>query len=1746
MILKIRNSIEGGEADVDSIKYKIAGVEEQIALLEKSVGPTPIIKALKDALNIVIFATARKKVFSVWANDAFNEIKAEVGSILDEKALGIAEFAYTHTMVNAFDAIVEREIASGEKYGEGVVSVEAYIEDDRFVIDLRDNGAGIPQKAISHLFYFEIDSHKDSAHYFGQYGTALYEIAKRIGSLPGARLEVASRRGPTAPIFEKVFKSHKDENIYKESRPLEERIYPPKPESTFWTRIKIIIPTATRTKAYKKVPVSKPQWSLHKDGNEALAPFGMHSSNRPTLNSGWTNLLDERSSLEDAAPQDKAAPNDSTSSDTGLDSSSFSGDIAVSRMIELGWSQDEILKEIHRVLDSGRAKPEDLIRQLEDFAAHKPEYAEIAQAVVRAIADKPGEAFKTKPGSHREEEIKFLTTSETINYLESGPIHIRLAPGTDAEVKLGVYRYEDFPPGFTKIGLRGREGYYIIDENIENLTETTGFKALRDGETVVIGREIPGRFNLNKSISRRHIQIKREGDNITITDLGSVNGTEIKREFKDANEVRLAKLEREEKAINKVKERVEKLGGINFFKNPIDVVAEKLGARELILSSDKESVVASTPPFVNISKESYESLERERKRIEIEGPWRAPEEFDVPDWTDPIAGPGIYYNKASIARLENRLACKVDSALLYHEMLEAAFREESALDEFRSLPVSHANLRVVEETLKFARGISEDSFENSIIIHEDQMRSIIKAAKGSHYPEEIIRKFEERYTEILNRAKTEMSQHRVSKDKITLTILPEGRIVYAKMGEKLLDILEKNHFSLNTDCGKKGICGKCGVFLLNDGKSTNIKSCQTYITTDIQILVPFANRVGEAKILGLDDYKFLSYIERPNPLVAGIKFGSDYALAVDIGTTTVVASLIKLKESSDKNDIYTASSLNWQGEHGGDVITRITYADSEGGLKELQNLIISTINNLLSTLTEKAGIDKDNIRYAVFSGNTVMTHLVLGLSPHSIGQGPDYAMVKASSEPVEAKTLALEINPMAQIFFTPCVHGFLGGDVISDLLIARLKESEELSLMIDLGTNGEMVLGNKDRLLATSCAMGPAFEGLGISSGIRAQEGAIEAVAIDRDTFNPQLRIIGNGKPLGICGTGLVDAISQMYKYGIINNLGRINKDIDNPRIRPSRQSGYEYVLWEDKDEAIVVTEKDIETVLKAKAAVYAATRMLLREYGKDIKDVKRIYIAGGFGRYLDILEAVNIGLLPALFDDKGRLVEDRYIYIGNGALKGAILLALDKKNLAYAQELAEEGIRYIDLQTDKNRPIFQDAWIDALTIPIAKQGPVATPKTEPSPSTGFSIHKSYEHTEFYNWLKSEIDAGRMEKGLPLLLFDFHHDADRVEKLNIATWVYFAQKEGLIGDVYWIVPEWDRPKDRSEKEIAKAKIDLAKECRFKLVTYGPEKLPQKFEKPVLVTVDFDYFSLNDKENIQYYRPTLIETREEVNKMLGYFRDNNIQIRAVDLTETGRLLVFDEHIDFLSKVLPEEFEKLRDEDNNTGSISQGDISEMPARTEGVNQLIALPGNEDLTKLHDDFVTSGAVTKLKKPGFNVLLSKNLFRPEDVGPLTVELSKFGVEILPPEQIRNRLGNQHTENGKFGCIVTKDDLTTYWNGDSHKNNKKAVILALDIKEDPESRDKDYAYVYIEGLLDLITAMADKGDGRVERIRRCVDRLFDKDALDNNLLEEYLKDNDSMKFALSAKLKLKPLEKLDANRFNDYKKNAEKLLKSA
>jgi len=434
------------------------------------------------------------------------------------------------------------------------------------------------------------------------------------------------------------------------------------------------------------------------------------------------------------------------------------------------------------------------------------------------------------------------------------------------------------------------------------------------------------------------------------------------------------------------------------------------------------------------------------------------------------------------------------------------------------------------------------------------------------------------------------------------------------------------------------------------------------------------------------------YLEITNAQTGNV-VKKQYALSIDIGTTTVCGQIVDIWDYANTGSriIGESADYNAQISYGDDVITRIMHTRKKGGLRRLQDAVLKTINLIIDELTEKAGIERHYISHIVGAGNTTMTHLLLGVEPRYIMISP-YTPAFVFSPVIKGEDLGIKGLDDVPIYLLPCVASYVGGDIVAGVIGSGMALSEDISLFIDIGTNGEIVLGNKDWLMCASCSAGPAFEGGGIGHGMRAAKGAIEQVRINKRTYEPMVLTIGHSKPIGICGSGLIDCMAEMFSTGIITQNGKFNRELPTERVRQGAD-GYEYVLCYGEDTQtgrdICLTEIDIDNIMRAKAALFAGCKVLLDSVGLSFDGLKRIIIAGGFGHFLDLAKAQMIGLLP-------ELPEDRFAFIGNSSLLGASLFALSKEYVEEAKRVARM-MTNIEL-TNNNR--FMDEFMAAMFLP--------------------------------------------------------------------------------------------------------------------------------------------------------------------------------------------------------------------------------------------------------------------------------------------------------------------------------------------------------------------------------------------------------------------------------------------------------------
>ncbi len=410
-----------------------------------------------------------------------------------------------------------------------------------------------------------------------------------------------------------------------------------------------------------------------------------------------------------------------------------------------------------------------------------------------------------------------------------------------------------------------------------------------------------------------------------------------------------------------------------------------------------------------------------------------------------------------------------------------------------------------------------------------------------------------------------------------------------------------------------------------------------------------------------------------------------FGLAVDIGTTTVVVHLVDLDTGAT---LGAAAALNRQVAYGDDVITRIIRAAEPDGLEQLRRAVVGELNVLVGRLAHSHDVGGDEIVTAVVAGNTTMIHLFLGLPPDDIRRAP-YVPVAALPPVQHAAEIGLRIHPRATVTMMPGVASYVGGDIVADVLAAGMDTSAELSMLIDAGTNGETVIGNRDFLICCACSAGPAFEGGGISSGMRAARGAIQRVEVT-DDGTLSWATIGGAPPRGICGSGLVDLLATLLRAGWMDRSARLRTDAPNVRTGPA---GTELVIVPAAETAvgrdITVTDADLENLLRSKAAVYAGAALLARRLGVEMVDLQRVYVAGGFGTYLDIGNAIQIGLLPDV-------PVDRVTFIGNGSVTGAKMTLLSYEALRRAGDVAAR-MTYRELSVDE---AFMDEYVSAMFLP--------------------------------------------------------------------------------------------------------------------------------------------------------------------------------------------------------------------------------------------------------------------------------------------------------------------------------------------------------------------------------------------------------------------------------------------------------------
>jgi uncharacterized 2Fe-2S/4Fe-4S cluster protein (DUF4445 family) len=463
----------------------------------------------------------------------------------------------------------------------------------------------------------------------------------------------------------------------------------------------------------------------------------------------------------------------------------------------------------------------------------------------------------------------------------------------------------------------------------------------------------------------------------------------------------------------------------------------------------------------------------------------------------------------------------------------------------------------------------------------------------------------------------------------------------------------------------------------------------------LEVYLPVIRKIPD--VFRKQDFKVTATLARPirdegRTRIINIQPGNttdqNYAIAVDIGTTTIYGQLIDLVSG---DILAERGDFNGQISYGEDVISRIVFAEKPGGLDTLSEVVLKTLNQIIHKIIKKAKVNPDNISTITLAGNTTMTQLLLKINPRFIRRGP-YVPTSTLYPPMRARDIGIDLGDHVAALIYPQISSYVGGDIVAGVMGSGMYRADKLTLFMDIGTNAEIVIGNKDWMACAACSAGPAFEGGGIKFGMRAAKGAIEDFSIDPITLEPMLMTIGNVRPKGICGSGLITTVAVLFEMGVIDSRGKFNRDLNTPRIR-EKDGIYEYVMaWMDEsqvDRDIALTEIDIENLIRAKGAIYSGCMTLLGEVGLTIADVEHIILAGGFGSYVDLEKAMVIGLLPEMDPEK-------ITFIGNGSLMGAKMSSLTNRIRKDVAAVTKQMTNFELSETAS----YMDHYIGALFLP--------------------------------------------------------------------------------------------------------------------------------------------------------------------------------------------------------------------------------------------------------------------------------------------------------------------------------------------------------------------------------------------------------------------------------------------------------------
>ena len=525
-----------------------------------------------------------------------------------------------------------------------------------------------------------------------------------------------------------------------------------------------------------------------------------------------------------------------------------------------------------------------------------------------------------------------------------------------------------------------------------------------------------------------------------------------------------------------------------------------------------------------------------------------------------------------------------------------------------------------------------------------------------------------------------------------INILENGRKITCETGANLLKVLHENSVFIENPCNGTGVCGKCRVrvtsgelsamtdterkLLSEDEIEKGVRlSCLVSLLGDIDIELPKQEKGSKVLTEG-----YIPQFEKDS-------FEGGYGVAVDIGTTTVVVSLVELKSG---REVAYASQINAQKRFGLDVLTRITYEydNPETGKNELQEAIVGQLDNMIKSASEDAGISCDKIAEVVVSANCTMTHTLLGVDARSLGKAP-YALVFKEAQSLMCGEIGIKCCKGAKLYCLPQVSAYIGADIVAGAYVCGMESEKGKVLFIDIGTNGEIVLADNGRMLCCSCAAGPALEGTNISCGMRAALGAVEDVVIDENGV--KLKTIGDIQPVGLCGSGILAAVRELVKTGIVKPSGVFIKKTDGCDERLITQGTKRaYVLSEN----LIITQDDVRQVQLAKGAILSGFTALLNKAGIDMNDLDKVLIAGQFGAHLPVDSLIGTGILP-------EEVAEKLVYVGNSSKTGAYMALLSKKIRAEMENLALK-MEYMELAETEN---YEMLFAESMRFPKAQGG---------------------------------------------------------------------------------------------------------------------------------------------------------------------------------------------------------------------------------------------------------------------------------------------------------------------------------------------------------------------------------------------------------------------------------------------------------